>query len=36
MTEALATTVADAEARAILEQAFAQLADHMRNLPHEA
>jgi hemoglobin len=36
MTEALATTVADAEARAILQQAFAQLADHMRNLPHEA
>jgi hemoglobin len=36
MTEALATTVADAEARAVLQQAFAQLADHMRNLPHEA
>ena len=36
MTEALATTVADAEARAILQQAFAQLADHMRNQPHEA
>ena len=33
MTEALETTIADAEARAILFEAFAGLADHMRNRP---